>query len=162
FSSAQSENGLTSGEAQLICIGSGVPFDTTAGWGGYLNGTTPIPTACNNGSGAFTDSVPLRQVAAFDRDFESPRAWRGSLGIQKRLFGAVNGSVDYSYARGVALFGVTDANLNTTPALTLKDEGNRPVYSPLIDPTTGAVSYVGSRKYGQFGQVWDINSRLQS
>jgi hypothetical protein len=162
FSSAQSENGLSSGESQLICIGPGVPFNTTAGWGGYLNGSTPIPTSCNSGVGTFGDSVPLRQVAGFDRDFESPRAWRGSLGIQKRLFGTVNGSVDYSYARGVALFGVTDANLNTTPALFLRDEGNRPVYSSDIDPTTGAVSYVGSRKDGAFGQVWDINSRLQS
>ncbi|HZS62112.1 MAG TPA: carboxypeptidase-like regulatory domain-containing protein [Gemmatimonadaceae bacterium] len=161
FSSAQSENGLASGESQLICIGSGVPFDTTAGWNGYLNGSTPIPSACNQ-SGGVTDSVPLRQVAAFDRDFESPRAWRGSLGIQRRLFGALNASVDYTYARGVALFGVTDANLNTSNPIFVHDEGNRPIYSSDIDPTTGAVSYTGSRKYGQFGQVWDINSRLQS
>jgi hypothetical protein len=140
-----------------------VPFDTTAGWGGYLNGSTPIPSQCaNNASVLPTDSVPLRQVAAFDRDFESPRAWRGSLGIQRRLFGTVNGSVDYSYARGVALFGVTDANLSTSSPTFLRDEANRPVYSSFIDPTTGAVSYVGSRRDGQFGQVWDINSRLQS
>jgi hypothetical protein len=163
FSSAQSENGLATGESQIVCIGSGVPFNASTGWAGYLNGTTPIPTACENtGAGVIGDSVPLKQVAAFDRNFQSPRAWRGSLGIQKRLFGQLNGSVDYSYARGVALFGVTDANLNTTPALYLKDEGNRPVYSSEIDPATGAVSYAGSRKYAGFGNVWDINSNLAS
>ncbi len=163
FSSAQSENGAANGETQLICIGPDVPFNRTTGWAGYLDGTTPIPTTCASGAGSTPGSVPLRQVAVFDRDFESPRAWRGSLGIQKRLLDRLNGSLDLSYARGVDLFGVTDANLNTSnPAFALPYEGGRPVYSNLIDPTTGAVSFAGSRRFGQYGQVYDINSRLQS
>ena len=76
----------------------------------------------------------------------------------------MNFSLDATYARGVALFGVTDLNLNTKPAFTLANENNRPVFVPptAIDPGTGAAVFNASRLYSQYGQVLSINSNLQS
>src|SRR5207302_10725965 len=55
-------------------------------------------------------------------------------------------------------------NLVSTPACTITNGGNRPVYGPAdsIIPTTGALSSVDSRRYPQFGQVLVIGSDLQS
>jgi len=165
FSSALSQTGLPGAESQTICIGSAIPFNGND-WSGYFNGSVPVPTTClNTGGGSSTNGADsLRTVTAFDKDFESPRAWRGSLGLQKRLGQGLNGSIDLTYARGMTLFGVTDANLNTHPQFTLPDEGNRPVYvaSSSITPTTGATTIAASRIDPNYGNVYDVNSRLQS
>ena len=59
---------------------------------------------------------------------------------------------------------MTDLNLNTTPSFFLSDEGNRPVYVPsaAIVPATGAVSPTASRKYPQYGDVFELSSNLKS
>jgi hypothetical protein len=157
FSSAQSQTGFPGAESQTICTQPNIPFNGND-WPGYFNGTVPIPSSCP-GAPQF-DS--LRTVSAFQRDFESPRAWRGSLGVTKHLFGNVNGSLDLTYARGTHLFGVSDANLNTTPKFTLPNENNRPVYTTVIDSTTGTTNLAGSRLYPTYGNVYSINSALQS
>ncbi|HWZ59719.1 MAG TPA: hypothetical protein VNW46_12150, partial [Gemmatimonadaceae bacterium] len=157
FSSAQSQTGFPGAESQTVCTAPNIPFNG-ADWPGYFNGSIPVPSNCP--SAPQFDS--LRTVSAFNRDFESPRAWRGSLGVSKRFFGTVNASVDFTYARGTHLFGVSDANLNTTPKFFLPNEGNRPVYTTVVDPTTGTTNLAGSRVQSSFGNVYDINSALQS
>jgi hypothetical protein len=157
FSSAQSQTGFPGAESETICTAPNIPFNG-ADWPGYFNGTVPVPSNCP--SAPEFDS--LRTVSAFQRDFESPRAWRGSLGVTKHLFGNVNGSVDLTYARGTHLFGVQDANLNTTPKFTLPNENNRPVYTTIIDSATGTTNLQGSRLYPTYGNVYAINSNLQS
>ena len=61
-------------------------------------------------------------------------------------------------------YGFRDVNLVTTPAFTLADERNRPVYVPAdsIIPATGALSSADSRVHPAFGQVLVIGSDLQS
>jgi hypothetical protein len=157
FSSAQSQTGFLGAESQTICTAPNIPFNG-GDWPGYFNGSVPIPSNCP----AAPQFDSLRTVSAFQRDFESPRAWRGSLGVSKHLFANVNGSIDLTYARGTHLFGVTDANLNTAPKFTLPNENNRPVYSTVIDSVTGTTNLAGSRLYPTFGNVYAINSGLQS
>jgi hypothetical protein len=135
-------------------------------WSGYANGTAQPPTQCQQ-TGLPIDTLGLgarNSVTTFAPDFEAPRAWRASLGVSKRFFTRVNFSLDATYARGVALFGVTDLNLNTKPAFNLTNERNRPVYVPpsAIDPGTGAAVFGASRLYPQYGQVLSLNSNLQS
>ena len=103
-------------------------------------------------------------VTTFAPDFEAPRAWRGSLGVQRRLFQRLTVSVDGTYARGVSLFGVSDLNLDTVPNFRLANEINRPVYAlpGEIDPATGGAAFGASRVYQQYGQVLSLNSNLQS
>lgn len=105
-----------------------------------------------------------RNVTVLDPTFKAPRAVRASLGVQRRLFDIMSVSADASYARGVSLYGVTDLNLNTTPAFFLSNEGNRPVYAPAsaIVASTGVVSPISSRRYSQYGNVFDIASNLES
>ena len=162
YTSAQAATGLTNTEQQVACIGPAVPVPD---WSSYLDDPASAPTQCINNvtlPPSFASVQPA--VTVFARDFEAPRSWRASLGVQHRLFGNLTFSADGSYARGVALYGVTDLNLNPTPAFTLANEDGRPVYSPVaaIVPTTGQVSSASSRRYSQFGQVLELNSGLGS
>ena len=63
-------------------------------------------------------------VTTFAPDFEAPRAWRGSLGVQRRILQRYTVNVDAMYARGVNYYGVSDLNLNTAaPQFLLSNEG---------------------------------------
>jgi carboxypeptidase family protein len=167
FPSLQSATGAAGAEEQLVCVGPQVP---TPQWAGYYDGTVQPPTECNPTSVPIfpIDSLGIGArsvVTTFAPDFEAPRAWRGSLGISRRvLSNRVNLSLDGTYARGVALFGVTDLNLKTAPGFTLANEANRPVYVPpgAIDPATGTAAFGASRLHPQDGQVLSLNSNLQS
>jgi len=165
FSSLQSATGAAGAESQLVCVGPQVP---PPDWSGFFSGAVQPPTTCNGGAGAFAaDTLGLgarNAVTTFAPDFEAPRAWRGSLGIQRRLLQRLNVSLDGMYARGIALFGVTDLNLDATPRFRLANEGNRPVFAPAgdVDPATGASAFGGSRLHNQFGQVLSLNSNQQS
>jgi len=160
YSAALAAPGLSNAEAQLICIGSAVP---TPDWSAYLQDPSSIPSQCTDSVDAVT-ITPHPNVTVFDPGFVAPRAWRASLGVQRRIWGTYTVSLDASYARGMSQYGFRDLNLVTTPAFTLTNEGNRPVYVPAdsIIPTTGALSSVDSRRYPQFGQVLVIGSDLQS
>ena len=162
FTSAQQATGLANAEEQVVCIGPAVPTPT---WSSYDADPTTVPTQCvDQGSPTTTLSAIERNVTVLDPTFKAPRAERASLGFQRRLFGQVSFSADASYARGISLYGVTDLNLNTTPAFYLSNEGNRPVYAPAsaIVTNTGVVSSIASRRYSQYGNVFEISSNLQS
>ncbi|MGI9089581.1 MAG: Spy/CpxP family protein refolding chaperone, partial [Gemmatimonadaceae bacterium] len=162
YTSAQSATGLTDTEQQLACIGAAVP---TPDWQSYAVDPNSAPTSCVPGvSVPPSFSANRRAVTLLAPDFEAPRSWRASLGLQHRLFGLFTVAADASYARGVALYGVNDLNLSSTPAFTLAGEGNRPVYAPAsaIVPTTGQVSSAASRRFAQYGQVLEFTSGLKS
>jgi hypothetical protein len=160
YSSALAAPGLSTAESRLVCIGSAVP---PPDWAGYLQDETTIPAQCE--SAVTTVAItPTPNATVFDPAFTSPRAWRGSLGIQHRFLGTLSVSVDASYARGVSQYGFRDLNLVSSPRFTLPAEGNRPVYVPVGDvvPATGAVSSTDSRVDSRFGQVIAIESDLAS
>ena len=160
FAGAQTATGLASGEQAIFCVGGGVPIpDYTA----YQQNSANIPTQCVAG-GPVAQRNTARNVTTFDSDYSNPRAWRGSIGASKRLFGRFSMNVDFSASRGEAQAGYRDLNLNTTPSFTLTDEGNRPVFVPSasIIPATGAVPTQLSRVDQRFGSVYDVNSRNKS
>lgn len=160
YGSALAAPGNSNAQVQLVCVGPSVP---TPDWSAYVSDPSAIPTQC-------ADTVTTVAITAhpnatvFDPGFTAPHAWRGSLGIRRRLGRMYAVSLDASYSRGVSQYGFSDLNLSTSPRFTLADEGNRPVYVPagLIVPSTGALSSVDSRIYPQFGQVLAINSNLAS
>jgi len=160
YSAALAAPGLTSAEEQLVCIGAAVP---TPDWAAYLQDPAAIPSQCTDTANAVT-ITPHPNVTAFDPAFAAPRAWRASLGVQRRILGTYTVSLDASYARGMSQYGFRDLNLVTTPAFTLANEGNRPVYVPAdsIIPGTGALSSTDARRYPQVGQVLVVGSDLQS
>ena len=159
FASALNATGLTNGQSLLTCVGSSAP---TPDWTAYLADPSTIPSACNGGTPIFANQ--RRNVTIFDPDFEAPRAWRASLGLNRRFWDRYSLSIDAAYARGVAQTGLTDINLDLAPKFALSNEGGRPVYVPetAIVPTTGAVSILGSRLNQQFGVVNQIQSNLKS
>jgi hypothetical protein len=162
FTSASSATGLTDTEQQVSCIGPAVP---TPDWQSYVADPGAAPTSCVGDASVPANFSAVRpSVTLFAPDFEAPRSWRASLGIQHRLVGNITFSADGSYARGVALYGVRDLNLRPTPAFTLADEGNRPVFAPpaAIVPNTGQVTSSGSRLYPEYGQVLELTSGLRS
>ena len=159
FATALNATGLNNGQALLTCVGSAAP---TPEWASYLNDPSTIPTTCNGGTSFFASQ--RRNVYVFDPDFQAPRAWRASLGLNRRFWDRYSLSIDAGYALGVAQTGLTDINLDTVPKFMLSNEGNRPVYAPAsaIVPTTGAVSILGSRLHQQFGTLNQIASNLKS
>jgi hypothetical protein len=159
FASALNATGLNNGQALLTCVGSAAP---TPDWASYLGDPSTIPTSCNGGTPVFANQ--RRNVTVFDPAFEAPRAWRASLGLNRRFWDRYSFSIDAGYARGVAQTGSTDINLDTIPEFNLANEGNRPVYAPpsAIVPSTGAVSTLASRRYPQFGVVSQLQSNLRS
>ncbi len=143
-----------------MCIGSAVP---TPDWSAYASDPASIPTACASATPLPVNGA-LANVAAFNPNFEAPRAWRASLGLQRRILDRFGVSLDASYARGVSLYGFQDVNLVTQPSFGLANENDRPVYVPAssIIPGTGAVDFSQSRAISSLGHVIEIGSNLQS
>ena len=161
YSGAQSATGLSQSESQLYCIGAFVP---TPDWSIWSGDDADIPTTCTGGTVNTPPITARPNVTVFDRNFEAPRAWRASLGAQRRMFDRMQLSIDGNFARGVSQYGFHDLNLDTTPKFTLGAEGGRPVFANPSDivPATGAVSITSSRVAPQFGQVIAVGSDLQS
>jgi hypothetical protein len=160
FSGAQTATGLATGEQAIFCVGAGVP---TPDWTGYFANPSSVPTQCGPG-GPPAQQVTARNVTTFSSDYSNPRAWRASIGANRRLFGRISMNVDLSGAIGEAQTSYRDLNLNTTPQFTLASEGNRPVFVPAssIIPTTGAVPTQLSRIDQRFGSVFDVGSLNRS
>jgi hypothetical protein len=164
FTNALDATGLAGSESQLVCIGSATPIPN---WSAMINDPAAIPNQCLGGvnSGPSVLSANKPNVTTFAPDFQAPRAWRGSLGVQRRILQRYTVNVDATYARGTNYYGVTDLNLNTTaPQFMLSNESNRPVYvTPLaIVPTTGALQSLNSRVQSAYGDVYSVNSNLGS
>jgi len=161
YSAAQNATGLAQSESQLYCVG---PFVPTPDWSIWSGDETAIPTTCAGGTVAAPPITGRPNVTVFDERFGAPRAWRASLGAQRRVFDRMQLSVDANYARGVNQYGFRDLNLNATPRFTLGAEGGRPVFAEpsAIVPATGAVSILSSRIAPQYGQVIAVGSDLAS
>ncbi|MEJ7759675.1 MAG: carboxypeptidase regulatory-like domain-containing protein [Gemmatimonadaceae bacterium] len=159
FASASEASGLANGQSQLVCVGASIPAPD---WNAFLDDPRSIPSSCNGASQQFGNQ--RRNVSVFSPDFSSPRAWRGSLGFNRRFAERFNFSADASVARGVSQTSARDINLDTTPKFTLAAEAGRPVYVPLtaVVPSTGAVALTGSRIEQRFGVVSEVNSNLTS
>ncbi|MEP7065100.1 MAG: carboxypeptidase regulatory-like domain-containing protein [Gemmatimonadota bacterium] len=160
FSAAEGATGVEGSESQLVCIGSAVP---TPDWSAYASNPSAIPTTCASATPLAT-STAVPNVAAFNPNFGAPRAWRASLGVQRRILDRFGVSLDASYARGVSLYGFQDVNLVTQPRFGLASENDRPVYVPAssIVPGTGALDFTQSRAVSSLGHVIEIGSNLQS
>ncbi len=161
FASAIDATGLPSGEQQLVCIGSAVPIPS---WSRYLANPESIPSQCSGGGVGSPVSRGTPNVALFSEDFGAPRAWRASLGMQRRISQRFGMNIDASYALGTNLTGARDLNLRETPAFMLGSEGGRPIYAPAatIIATTGQTSVLASRRNGELAQVVEAISELDS
>lgn len=159
FASAVDATGLGTGQSQIVCVGSTVP---SPDWNLFTSDPLSIPAGCNGATQQFGNE--RRNVTTFGNGFGAPRAWRGSLGFNRRFRERYNFSLDASFARGVAQTSARDLNLNTTPRFNIAAEGGRPVFVPItsIVPASGAVSLTGSRLKPRFGVVSQINSDLES
>ena len=160
---ARAATGLGQSQSQVTCIGSAVPFPD---WGGYYGTTDSIPSECLGASGGpqtggFTGAPTVTVLAP---GFQVPRAWRASLGVERRLTQLLRFNVDVSVAAGVQQTGYRDLNLAGTPQFALAGEGNRPVYVPAsaIEPTTGAPSFIASRADTAFSSVVEAFSGLKT
>ncbi|HEU4641826.1 MAG TPA: carboxypeptidase regulatory-like domain-containing protein [Gemmatimonadaceae bacterium] len=160
LSAAQGATGTTGAESQLVCVGDGVPAPD---WGEYLSDPAAIPTACTVAVEPVADSA-RPAVTAFAPGYGAPRAWRASLGVQRRFLDRYGASIDVSLTRGTNLGSVRDVNLDPTPRFGLADEGGRPVFVPAsaIVPATGTAQFFDSRLHPELGYVLAMGSGLES
>jgi len=154
---ASASTGLPNGTLYLNCVGAAVPAPD---WSLFSTDPGAIPTQCVGGSGVLADRSPA--VTLIDPSYDVPRSWRASLdwmtNIRSWLF-RVGTLASYDLSQP----GVVDANFSGVTRLTLANEANRPVFvsAASIDPASGAVSAVESRKSAQFGAVGERVSDLR-
>ncbi|MFN2637594.1 MAG: hypothetical protein ABR585_11240, partial [Gemmatimonadaceae bacterium] len=146
---ASASTGLSGGSSYLSCVGAAVPAPD---WSLFATDPGAIPTDCVSGSGVLADRAPA--VTLIDPSYDVPRSWRASLDWNtswRSLLIRVGtlGSYDLSQP------GIVDANFGGLSRLTLANEANRPVFvsEGSIDPASGSVSAVESRRSDQFGRV---------
>jgi len=159
---ARAATGLGQSQSQVTCIGPAVPLPE---WGVYYSNPDSIPFECTGGGGPQISGLRgAPTVTVLSPGFETPRAWRASLGVERRLNQLLRLNVDFSVAAGLRQTGYTDLNLNSTPRFALAGEGNRPVYvqAAAIDPTSGAPSFVASRNDTSFSSVVEAFSGLKT
>ncbi|HEX8906670.1 MAG TPA: TonB-dependent receptor, partial [Longimicrobiaceae bacterium] len=151
----------TGGEIEVSCVGANVPMPD---WNAYRTDPSAIPTTCTDGTLGGGAVLQQPNVTLFERGFQAPRSWRASLGFQAQVFQRVTASIDGTFSRGVAQYGVRDLNLRDAAVFTLADEADRPVFAPptAIVPTTGQTSLYASRKDPRFARVYELNSDLAS
>ena len=146
---ASASTGLSGGSSYLNCVGAAVP---TPDWSLFASDPSTIPTQCLDGSGVLADRSP--SVTLIDPRYDVPRSWRASLDWNASSHGwllRAGTLVSYDLSQP----GTVDANFSGVSRLNLASEANRPVYvsAASIDPASGAVSAVESRKSDQYGRV---------
>jgi hypothetical protein len=146
------------GESVLSCVGDAVPAPDFAR---FRADPASIPARCEGGPAG---SEPRPNVTGFADGFQAPRSWRASLGYQAMARPLLTVSVDATYARGVAQYGVRDRNLVPVPAFELAEEGGRPVFAGAghIHPASGAIPLAASRRDGRFAHGYEVHSDLAS
>jgi hypothetical protein len=146
---ASASTGLTGASSYLNCVGAAVP---TPDWSLFASDASTIPTTCVDGSGVLAERSPA--VTLIDPGYDVPRSWRASLDwvtSSHSLLLRAGTLVSYDLSQP----GVVDANFSGVTRLNLAGEANRPVYvsAASIDPASGSVSAVESRKSDQYGRV---------
>lgn len=146
---ASASTGLPGGSSYLNCVGAAVPAPD---WSLFASDPSSIPSQCVDGSGVLGDVAPA--VTLIDPSYDVPRSWRASLDWNTSTHGwllRAGTLVSYDLSQP----GIVDANFSGASKLNLTDEANRPVYvtAASIDPATGAVSPVESRRAAQYGRV---------
>jgi hypothetical protein len=155
------QTGLPSGIQQLYCVGPAAPAPD---WRAFEGDPAAVPSECANGA----SSTPLAQtappVALFAPDYTLYDSWRPALNMSYTLSNMfrLTGNATLALNRNVP--GSYDLNFAPVSRFTLPAEGNRPVYvSPAsIVPSTGAVSFTGSRVSPDFAHVTEARSDLRS
>jgi hypothetical protein len=156
FAAAARQTGLVGAEERLICIGSATPIPD---WDAYIADAANIPTACADGSTGSPSASRLPTVTLINPDQKLPSSLRAELGYRTRLPLNLNASFRYSYARGFGLWGYYDINLDDSQSILIGRE-DRPFFG---DPATivgssGQATLAASRRYDQFGHVYDIRA----
>lgn len=158
---ARGATGLASSAGDVFCVGPSVPAPA---WSQYWTDPSSIPSDCDGGGPPPVGVQAPRSVVLLADGFEASRAWRGSLGVERRLTQLFRLTVEGSFSRGVAQSGFTDLNLDAAPAFTLAAEGGRPVYVAPADiaAASGTPRFNASRVDSAFGQVLEARSNLHS
>jgi hypothetical protein len=146
---ASASTGLPGATSSLNCVGAAVP---TPDWSLFSSDPSTIPTQCADGSGVLAERSP--PVTLISPSYDVPRSWRASLDWNTSVKGLLF-KIGTLASMDLSQPGVVDANFAGTQQLSLASEGNRPVYvsAASIDPGSGSVSAVESRRSDQFGRV---------
>jgi hypothetical protein len=136
---------------RLVCIGDAAPRPD---WEALLRDPASAPAACATGAAAHAGTV--RDVTVFAPGFAAPRVWRSSLSASwhpRRV--RFIGTLSVSAARGEGQPVAYDLNRAADAGFVLAGEDGRPVFAPAdaIDPVTGLVSPLASRRDGRLGTV---------
>lgn len=149
--------GLPGSTRHVACVGQAVP---SADWSQFMSDATSIPSSCLTSAGTLADAAP--QVQVVDPSYDAARSWRASLGIMA-VVRSIGISLDGNVSLNLDQPSVYDANFDGVPRFTSGGE-NRPVFvrETSIDPSSGFLSPVESRRSPAYGSVFSRRSDLRS
>lgn len=147
------ETGTGEFARRLTCVGPAAPEPD---WTAFFADPRTVPATCAGGSSTFADVAP--QVTVFAPSFAEPRVWRGSIGGGGALGRRSWFYLDANAAWGTGLASAVDRNRSVSAAFTLSAENDRPVYAPAsaIDPGSGGVAAIASRRSAEFGTIREV------
>lgn len=156
--------GLPGAITQIACVG---PASPQPDWTAYESSDASIPSACaggvNTGSSAnFADALP--HVSTISPGYAPARSWRGNVGWSGDVGNLARISGDAIYSINLDRPSMIDMNLATAPSFFISDEGNRPVFAAAsqIDPATGGIAPLATRKYTELSSVSVLTSDMRS
>jgi hypothetical protein len=149
ISDALVKTGLADGSLRISCVGPAVPLPD---WSAYTS-EAAIPRECaadSPSSSVFTDAS--RHVELFAPGFSPERSWRANLGYASK-YGIFAYTIDANYTLGLSLPDYQNLNFSGASRFLTDDGRNVFVSRSSIDPFTGSVSPVESRRNAAFGSV---------
>lgn len=153
--------GLPDALQRISCMGPAAPAPD---WAAYVTDPSTIPTKCADDarSAAFADALP--SATLFLPGYDAPVSWRASVGGSHFALRGLRASLDASYSLNLHQASMLDVNFGGVPAFALADEGGRAVYANTsrIDPSTGAIDPLASRRDARFSRVSGLASDLRS
>lgn len=138
----------------LLLTGAAVPTPDFPSYRQNFANTPGIP------AGSATRPTYLN---LFAEDYRVPQTWKSDLSYQRRMFnGRLSLGITGQYADTRNNYRYYDLNLPTTPAFTLSNEKNRPVFVPasvITNPAqAGVAGRVAARPFTQFQRVLEFRS----
>lgn len=153
--------GLPNSIRRLACVGDATPIPD---WSLYAEDPDALPATCLDGSAPTEFSTDRPDVRVYDPSFRAPLSWRSNLNLRGLSVHGWQLGLGATVSLGVNGASQIDRNLRRTPAFTLPDEGDRPVFvdPSSIVPATGEVAPGASRISDRFDRVTTYVSDLRS
>ncbi|WP_026210774.1 TonB-dependent receptor [Flexithrix dorotheae] len=155
-------NGLTSGfYVGFNGAGFAPPGDGGIAFEPDLNQQIPRPLGTGGGLPEDDPNQPSGDVDLFTENFKYPQIFRGSIGVDQRLFWGLTGSLEFQYTKTLNNVLYQNLNIKKEPFANLQGADNRPIWNPAGDPVDPTYNYITLADNTNKGWTYSFTAQLQ-